>query len=119
MSEVAQALGLTIASASGLIDRMEKKQLVARQRSESDRRSIQLVLTENGMRVQLMAEPLVKAANSNLIDSLGGDATAEMFGKACRAIIEASDGLSLESAAGISVSQQIANQEIPPERIEK
>ena len=118
MGDVAQAVGLTIASASGLIDRMEKKRLVARQRSETDRRSIQLVLTENGKRVQSMAEPLVRDANATLIERLGGDAKAEMFGNACTAIIEAADGLLAESAADVPVSQTIANQEKSLERIE-
>lgn len=99
MGDVAQAVGLTIASASGLVDRMEKKQLVARQRSETDRRSIQLMLTDNGRHTLSKAEPLTKAANTALLDKIGGDAEAEIFARACTAIIEASEKLFTEPGA--------------------
>lgn len=116
MGDVAQAVGLTIASASGLIDRMEKKKLVARQRSEFDRRSIQLALTDNGRHVLSEAEPLVKTANNALLEKIGNDADARAFSDACNAIIDAADGLFAEPGAEPSHSIHRNNPEILPER---
>lgn len=116
MGDVAQAVGLTIASASGLVDRMEKKQLVARQRSETDRRSIQLVLTANGRRTLSQAEPLTKAANKALLNTIGSDEEAEHFAQACAAIIEASEKLFTGANAQASSLPRQNTLEILPER---
>lgn len=51
MSELTDRLGVTRGALTGLVDRLEAAELVARQPSESDRRMIFLALTEKGLGV--------------------------------------------------------------------
>lgn len=48
VGEVASALGITISSASGLIDRLVRARLVTRQSGETDRRTVVCQLTDTG-----------------------------------------------------------------------
>ena len=120
MSEVAQAVGLTITSASGLVDRMEKKHLVARERSKADRRIILLSLTQTGRHTLSKAEPLIKTANDTLLEKIGSEADIHAFTRACIAMIDGADelysGLYSGPNADTPNSKQNSNQEIPPER---
>jgi DNA-binding MarR family transcriptional regulator len=51
MSAVAEAMDVSQASATGIIDRMEERGLVERQRAEGDRRVVSIHLTEAGTSV--------------------------------------------------------------------
>lgn len=48
MSRLADLLDVSVASATGIIDRMEKRGVVERQHSESDRRVVEIHLTRRG-----------------------------------------------------------------------
>jgi DNA-binding MarR family transcriptional regulator len=50
MNQMAQTLGLSKANASGLVDRLVRKGLIERFRSEQDRRVVLVQLTEQGRR---------------------------------------------------------------------
>ena len=56
ISELAEKLGITKASTSVLIDRLCDKGFVARVKSDSDRRSAHLHLTESGMQANTVHE---------------------------------------------------------------
>lgn len=90
IGEVASALGITISSASGLIDRLVRAQLVTRQSGEADRRTVTCHLTDHGhavlrqfleigrlrlehLLIQLPTEDLVvvERALGRLIDAAG------------------------------------------------
>jgi DNA-binding MarR family transcriptional regulator len=51
MSAIADALDVSQASATGIIDRMEERGLVERQRAEDDRRVVSIHLTDHGVAV--------------------------------------------------------------------
>jgi len=51
MNQLARTLGLSRANASGLVDRLVNKGLIARVRSEIDRRVVLVQLTTEGQRV--------------------------------------------------------------------
>jgi DNA-binding MarR family transcriptional regulator len=51
MNQLARTLGLSRANASGLVDRLVNKGLIARVRSETDRRVVLVQLTTEGQRV--------------------------------------------------------------------
>src|SRR5512147_310968 len=57
--EVAQALGCTPATVTGIVDTMEKKALVARRPNPPDRRSLQIKITAKGQAL-LTATPGVE-----------------------------------------------------------
>ena len=48
MSELAEELGISAASVTGMADAMAKLGLVKRERSEADRRTVMLMLTDAG-----------------------------------------------------------------------
>ncbi|MEO0010104.1 MAG: MarR family transcriptional regulator [candidate division WOR-3 bacterium] len=51
MNQLAQTLGLSRANASGLVDRLVRKGLIERRRSEQDRRLVLIQLTSEGQRL--------------------------------------------------------------------
>ena len=51
MTHLAELLDVSVASATGIVDRMEKKGVVERRRSEEDRRVVEVVVTERGEKV--------------------------------------------------------------------
>jgi DNA-binding MarR family transcriptional regulator len=48
MSHVAETLDVSVASATGIIDRMEKKGVIERRRNDEDRRVVEVHVTETG-----------------------------------------------------------------------
>jgi DNA-binding MarR family transcriptional regulator len=48
MSQLADQLDVSVASATGIVDRMEKKGVVERRRNERDRRVVEVHVTEQG-----------------------------------------------------------------------
>lgn len=89
MGELADAVGLKITSMSGLVDRMEAKGLLVRRRSDTDRRSFSISLTDAGEQVQKQAEPLVRQSNAALLAAIGDSTDAAAFAEACENIIKA------------------------------
>lgn len=63
LSELAEAIHIGNSAASGIVDRLVKMGAIERERSETDRRSITLMLTEKG-------EELLKRANDSSMDHL-------------------------------------------------
>ena len=55
MSAVAQSISLSQATVTSIVDRLEKRGLVQRIRSEDDKRKTYLVMTESGQEVMLTA----------------------------------------------------------------
>jgi DNA-binding MarR family transcriptional regulator len=51
MSHLAETLDVSVASATGIVDRMEKKGVVERRHSEADRRVVEVHVTERGRAV--------------------------------------------------------------------
>jgi DNA-binding MarR family transcriptional regulator len=57
---LARALHLSQPTVSGILDRLERRALVRRQRAEHDRRSVAIVVTEEGSRVRRAAPSLLQ-----------------------------------------------------------
>ncbi len=80
MSGLADAICLSLSSATGLIDRLVDKKLIKRDRSSADRRVVQVVLTDEGRELheEAMAGPvefsrgLLKGLNAEEQDALLG-----------------------------------------------
>lgn len=58
VGELTRAVHLSHATVTGILDRLEKRGLVQRQRSDRDKRRVQVRLTPSGERVQLLAHRL-------------------------------------------------------------
>ncbi|NVJ97873.1 MAG: MarR family transcriptional regulator [Alphaproteobacteria bacterium] len=68
MSSVAAALGLKNAATSGLVDRMEKRELIARRPSANDGRSFELELKPRGREIAEQSHALIRATNDHLLE---------------------------------------------------
>jgi len=60
VGEVAKAMSLSQGTVTGILERMEKRGLVSRRRSDSDRRVVLAALTETGNTVLEKAPPLMQ-----------------------------------------------------------
>ena len=84
MSEIAAALHLSLSSATSIVDKLEGKQFVRRERSNEDRRIVNVVLTKEGVRFQHHIEEarlnLVRDM-LNALDSQEQDQLIRLFGK--------------------------------------
>ena len=69
VSELAQAMYLRSATVVGIVDRLEAKELVTRIRSSTDRRAVDLSLTDHGREVAAKAPDV---AQTLLISGLAG-----------------------------------------------
>ena len=65
LSELAKAVGLNISTVNGIIDRLESKELLTRQRSSKDRRKVLLHITDGGRRITRKAPSLLQEKLSN------------------------------------------------------
>ncbi len=61
--DVARALSLESSAVSGLLDRMEKKGLIVRNRDATDRRSIRVAVTERGMAIEPGVRQVIEEVN--------------------------------------------------------
>ena len=57
----------------GIVDRLERDQLVTRQRSEADRRKVNVVLTSQGAALEDVIMPRVARTDAELKQSIDGD----------------------------------------------
>jgi len=60
--EIAQAVSLSQATVTGILERMEKRGLLTRQRSDQDKRRIMVRITKSGKQVIDIAPPLMQEA---------------------------------------------------------
>jgi DNA-binding MarR family transcriptional regulator len=56
-SQIAKAISLSQATVTGILDRLEKRELIFRQRSHHDRRRVMLTITPNGSELLQAAPP--------------------------------------------------------------
>jgi DNA-binding MarR family transcriptional regulator len=68
--EVAKAISLSQGTVTGILERMEKRELVTRQRSDSDRRRVLVQATETGKLLLETAPPLMQEAFVERFSSL-------------------------------------------------
>jgi DNA-binding MarR family transcriptional regulator len=70
LSDLAEHLGLTLASVSTLVDGLVKKDLLLRTQSTADRRRLMLTLTKQGESIYDIARQGTQAHLSNLLSKL-------------------------------------------------
>jgi DNA-binding MarR family transcriptional regulator len=76
MREVAEALDVSQASATGIVDRMERRGLVKRRRDEDDRRVVSVVLTETGRQLIAGISTERRGRLSTLLEELSDEEVA-------------------------------------------
>jgi DNA-binding MarR family transcriptional regulator len=68
--EIAQAVSLSQATVTGILERMENRGLLARRRSDRDKRRIMVRITKNGQQILEDAPPLMQEAFVERFSSL-------------------------------------------------
>ena len=76
---MAQALGIKKTNFVAIVDAFEKRGLVARVRSETDRRLYGLFLTEAGVALVARLHGLAATHEQRIIDRLGAEDYARLF----------------------------------------
>lgn len=73
LSELAKRSFFDGPTMTGIVDRLEKNNLVERRRESADRRVISVYLTEAGRRLQSVLPPLAEEANREAVAGLSED----------------------------------------------
>lgn len=73
MTDVADQLGITVGTLTTSINRLVKKEYVTRQRSEDDRRYVEIALTHRGRLAHRVHEAFHQVMVNNMIDGLSNE----------------------------------------------
>jgi DNA-binding MarR family transcriptional regulator len=92
MSELADKVVLSRSNLTRLVDRLEDAKLVARERSEEDRRGAYAVLTEKGKVMRKQMWPVYQTAIRDLFEKAITDDEAGVVGGVLRRILDAARG---------------------------
>lgn len=83
MGRLAEILGVSVASASGIVDRLERHGLVAREHRTDDRRIVECVLTDTGRGIIDEASGQRLEMARRVLDVLAPDELAEFHRLIC------------------------------------
>ncbi len=75
-----QKLGITSATMTGILDRLEKLALIERQSHPDDRRAILVCLTDQGRQIATEINAIMVAANKDFLKRFGSRQNAEFRG---------------------------------------
>lgn len=88
MSELADHVVLSRSNLTRLVDRLEEAGVVARERSEEDRRGAYAVITTQGRELRRKMWPIYEVAIRELFESQLSDVEARHMGSALRRMLE-------------------------------
>jgi len=94
-AELCRYLGLDSGSMTRMLDRLEHKGLVQRQRRPDDRRQVRLVLTEEGQRLADRLPQIGAAAMNDLVGALELDELRTLEGLLAKLLLKAGDPLTI------------------------
>lgn len=69
--DMAEGLKLDTSAITGMVERLTKKGLIAKQRSEKDKRAFTLHLTEEGRNALSNVQPMLDQFNQHMLDKFG------------------------------------------------
>jgi MarR family 2-MHQ and catechol resistance regulon transcriptional repressor len=96
--ELADRLGRSKAQMTAILDALDRRGLVRRERHATDRRRVGVRLTLAGRAAHARAEPARSAAIVSLMEGLSGDQRAKL-GRLCRRLLKALDPTALDPDA--------------------
>lgn len=105
MSELADHVVLSRSNLTRLVDRLEEAGVVARERSEEDRRGAYAVLTDEGRAVRRKMWPTYEAGIREVFDSQIGDTEARLMAAALQRMLGAARGLQKQPAIPVKRSR--------------
>ena len=111
--EIARAVSLSQATVTGILERMEKRGLLARQRSDRDKRRIMVSITGTGEQVLRDAPPLMQEAFVERFTSLQ-DWEQTMILSALQRLVLIMDARAIDAAPFLATNP-LVNQTVKPE----
>ncbi len=78
-SQIAQTICLDSSTVTGILDRMEKKGLIQRVHSITDRRAVNVHILPAGSELQKGVEETIQEANDQVLTDLGAEASAALL----------------------------------------
>lgn len=100
--ELAEALGRSKAQMTAIIDALESREMVRRERHATDRRFMTVHLTDAGTKLLAQAAPARTAAIVELMSELTGEQRARLA-RLCRRLLRTLDPAETEREAGSAV----------------
>lgn len=76
--EIGAKMMVTVSNLTGIVDRLEEKKLVLRERDENDRRVVHVVLTDKGAKLYKSTIPLFEKSVSEVFAPLGSAQQKEL-----------------------------------------
>lgn len=76
--QIAKVLGLDSSTITGILDRMENKGLIGRIPDSDDRRTIKIIITSDGLKLQEQLERVIEDANEHFLQ-IFSDEEQEQF----------------------------------------
>lgn len=101
-SEVAKHVALSQATVTGIIDRLASRQLLTRERSETDRRNVTVSITEAGRALLADAPSALQEKFATRLSTLATD-EQERIRATLNKIVNMMDGQDLEAAPVLSI----------------
>lgn len=110
--EIARAVSLSQSTVTGILDRLEKRQLISRRRSDGDKRRIMVSITDNGTRILEEAPPLMQETFVERFSSLQ-EWEQSMILSSIQRLVSLMDAKSIEAAPFLATSTLNPNSEPP------
>ena len=101
--EIARAVSLSQATVTGILDRMEKRELIVRQRSDRDKRRIMVRITGTGQQILKDAPPLMQEAFVERFSNLQ-DWEQSMILSALQRLVSIMDAKTIQAAPFLATS---------------
>jgi DNA-binding MarR family transcriptional regulator len=79
VSALANEICCHVANVTGILDRLEAKELLRRERSREDRRAVRIYLTGAGRALEVPLTEIVAAVNHRALEGLDAHERAELF----------------------------------------
>jgi len=76
--EIGAKMMVTVSNLTGIVDRLEEKKLVSRERDENDRRVVHVVLTDKGAKLYKSTLPLFEKSVSAIFEPLDSTQQKEL-----------------------------------------
>jgi DNA-binding MarR family transcriptional regulator len=102
MNELGELLGLDKSSVSGLVDRAERRRLVMRVPSETDRRAVRVVLADEGRRIVAAAAADFAADLKTVLSSLSAPERSTLTALISRILLDHADQRGIDLFAGVA-----------------
>lgn len=76
--EIGEKMMVTVSNLTGIVDRLEEKKLVARERDARDRRVVRVMLTDKGLKVYRNTIPVFEKSIAQFFSPLSKDQQKEL-----------------------------------------